>query len=118
MMPITTTTVFPMNPISFQRWPSDISMTKFPPRRPAAFRRAHPLIQFEVDGEIENDVDRLPVERAGAELPPPDRVRRSLIETERQRLEDLHVRDVSVLVDDAFDDDDAGDPRLARHFRV
>src|SRR5687768_8082956 len=99
MMPITTTTDFPMKPISFQRWPTDISMTKFPPRRPAALRRAHLLIQFEVDGQIEDDVHRLSVERAGAELPPPDRVCGSLIETERQRLEDLHVRDVSVLVD-------------------
>src|SRR5687768_7784373 len=76
------------------------------------------LIELEVDCEIEDDVDRLPVERTGAELPLLDRVHSGLIESERKGLEDLHIADVAVLVDDALHDDDAGDARLARHLRV
>src|SRR5205823_1569994 len=43
---------------------------------------------------------------------------RGLIEAERQSLEHLHVAHGAALVDDALDDDDAGDARLAGHFRI
>src|SRR5688500_14045056 len=76
------------------------------------------LIQLEVDGEVEDDVDGLAVERTGFESPLLDRGSSGLIEAERQRLEDLDVADHTVLVDDALDDHDARDARLARHFGI
>src|SRR5688500_4618950 len=118
MMPITTTTDFPTKPISFQRCPRDISMMCFPPVDPRPPANRIFLVQFEVDCEIEDDVHGRAVERARPELPAPDRVCRGLVETERQRLEHLHVRDISVLIDDALDDDDAGDAGFAGHFRI
>src|SRR6185369_15827578 len=55
---------------------------------------------------------------AGPELPFSDCFDRGVVETERHRLEHLHVGHVTVFVDDALDDDDAGDARLAGHFRI
>src|SRR5215213_4585877 len=111
------TTPLARGPIAFQSSTGFISMTD----------SLHPfrstpdpwfLVQLEIDGQVENDVDRLAVERAGPELPPFDRFRRGCVQAERQRLEDLHVGHVAVLVDDALNDDDAGDARLAGHLRI
>src|SRR5207244_1345613 len=85
--------------------------------RPASPERVY-LVQLEVDGEVEDDVDGLAVERAGLESPLPDRVSCRLVETESERLEHGHVGDLAVFVDDALDDDDAGDARLAGDFRI
>src|SRR5215210_3653286 len=115
MMTMLIPTVFPTQPIEFHSAAGDISMSCFPPAGPARTPAGSVvLVQFEVDGEIEDDIDWLAVERAGTELPATDCIRCGLIETERQRFEHLHVRDVSSLVDDAFDDDDARDAGLAR----
>src|SRR4051812_18431502 len=97
--------------------PRLISMMQFPPNdlRPG---RTFLLIQFEIDGEIEDDIDRLPVESTRPEFPAFDRIDRGLIETERQRLEDMDVGHVAIAADRALDDDDAGDAGLAGHFRI
>src|SRR5687768_6381581 len=120
MTPITTTTALPTNPISFHRCPKDISIEKSLLNRGAApldaARRS--LIQFEVDSKVEDDVDGLAVERTRPESPLPDSIGCCLVEAERKGLENLDVLDRSVLVDDAFHDHDAGDPRLACDFRV
>src|SRR5258705_13038494 len=49
------------------------------------------LVQFELHGEIEQNVDRLAVERAGLETPLSDCFDGRLVEAERQRLEHVHV---------------------------
>src|SRR5947207_14157773 len=76
------------------------------------------LVQFEVHREVKDDIHRLAVQRAGFEFPTSDRVYRGLIESEGQRLEDLNVGDGAALIDDALYDDDAGNARLAAHFRI
>src|SRR4051794_5167607 len=90
-----------------------ISIAKFPPSNPAASRSRVVLVQFEVDGQIVQNVNRLTVERSRFELPSANRFHGGLVETERQRLENVHVGDVAALVDGALDDDDSGDARLA-----
>src|SRR5581483_10964818 len=57
-------------------------------------------------------------ERSRFEFPAFDCVDSGLVETERQRLQDLNVLHGAGLVDDALDDDDAGDARLAGHFGI
>ena len=47
------------------------------------------LVEPEVDGEVEDDVDRFAVQRAGLEFPLLHGVDGCLIEAERQRLENL-----------------------------
>src|SRR5438093_8692336 len=87
------TTLLAMLPIECHRAVGLISMMWFLHRE--VRRSAGPrvsLIQFEVDSQVEDDIDRLSVERSRFELPAPHCIDGSLIETERQRLEDLHVR--------------------------
>src|SRR5688500_7856702 len=98
------TTAFPTNPISAHRWPHDISIESslLIPDPAMRGRFSDFLVQLEVDGEVEDDVDRLAVERARAEPPFLDCVRGGLVETERQRLEDLDVTHHTALVDDAL----------------
>src|ERR1051325_7473166 len=99
MMPITMTMPLAMGDIDTQSELRLISIKQFPPlTRPAAPDRF--LIQFEVDREVEDDVDRLSVERAGFEFPLFHRLRGGLIEPERQRLEGLPGAHVAVLVVD------------------
>src|SRR5436853_7913172 len=92
-------------PIEVQSAVILISIAKFPPSNPAASRSRVVLVQFEVDGQIVQNVNRLTVERSRFELPSANRFHGGLIEAERQRLENVHVGDVPALVDGALDDD-------------
>src|SRR4051812_3712631 len=117
MIPIRMTTPLASAPIEFQSATGLISMTDIPP----SIRRMPDhvfLVQLEIHREVVEDVDGLAIQRPRPELPLPDCFDRSLVETERQRLEDVNVDDVAVLVDRALHDDDAGDARLAGHFRI
>src|SRR5437764_14924356 len=116
MMSMTTTTVLADQFIELKSAPRLISMVQFPPKAAGATGRKS--VQFEVDGEVEEDVHRLPIERPRFEFPAPDRFHRGLIESEGKRLEDMNVGHVAGLVDGPFDDDDAGDAGLAGHFRT
>src|SRR5947199_201232 len=81
----TTTTVLADQFIELKSAPRLISMVQFPPKAAGATGRKS--VQFEVDGEVEEDVHRLPVERPRLEFPAPDRFHGRLVEAERQRLE-------------------------------
>src|SRR3954454_16465037 len=72
------------------------------------------LIEPEVDGEIEQNVDLFSVQRAGLEFPLLHRVNGGLIEAERERLENGDVLHETVAPDDHLQDDDAADLRLPR----
>src|SRR3954465_15551109 len=116
MMIITITMPLAAVDIETHNAPRLISMMQFPPndRRPGRMF----LIQFEIDREIEDDIDRLPVESTRLEFPAFDRIDGGLIETERQRLEDMNLGDVAGFVDRAFDDDDSGDTRFPRDLGI
>src|SRR3954447_2186894 len=111
MMTITITMPLAAVDIETHNAPRLISMMQFPPNDVWAGRTF--LVQFEIDREIEDDVHRLPIQSTRLEFPAFDRIDRGLIETERQRLEDMDVGDVAILADRALDDDDSGDARLA-----
>src|SRR5713101_5626930 len=83
-----------------------------------AGRAGRSLIQFEINREVEDNVHRLPVESTRLEFPAFDCFDGGLIETERQRLEDMDFGDVAVFVDRALDDDDAGDTSLPGHLGI
>src|SRR5881394_3712949 len=104
MMNMTITTALAPQDIDPKSACQLISMVQFPPKNGRLGRKS---VQFEVDGEIEEHVDRLPVQRSRPKFPALDRFHRGLIEAERQRLEDVHVGDVAGLVDGALHDDDA-----------
>src|SRR4029078_829064 len=76
------------------------------------------LLQTEHDRQIEDDGNRLSVERAGGEFPPLHGIERRLVETHRKRLEHARVGDVAFRVDDGLDDDHSLDAGLARDLRV
>src|SRR6267378_873882 len=116
MMIITITMPLAAFDIETHNAPRLISMMQFPPND---FRPGRTfLIQFEIDREVEDNVHRLPIESTRFEFPASDCVDVGLIETERQRLEDMNVGDVAALADGALDDDDAGDTSLPGHLGV
>src|SRR6266576_3690919 len=75
-------------------------------------------LELEVDGEVEEDVDRLSVESGRFEGPLLHGVNRRLVETERQRLEDPDILHRAVTTDERFDDDDPADARLESNFWI
>src|SRR4051794_11508245 len=115
MMSMTTTTPWAIQDIDFQSTIGLISMTNFPPLRPGRGTGTpifEFLVQFELHREIEQNVDRLAVERAGPETPLSDCFDGRLVEAERQWFEHVHVDHFAGLVDGALQDDDAGDAGL------
>ncbi len=69
-------------------------------------------------GRLEDDFDGLTVQCAGPESPALHCFFGRVAQTHRQALDDFHLLDASLLVDDCLDDDDAGDAGLARRFVV
>src|SRR5438876_6424238 len=116
MISMTITTAFAVVPIEVHSACGLISMIQFPPMSSGPRRKIS--VQFEVDGQVKDDIHGLAVERTRFEFPAFHGIDGGLIESERQRLEDLNVRNVPALVDDALDDDDAGDASLAGHFGI
>src|SRR5512142_244398 len=68
------------------------------------------LFETEIDCQVVNHGNGLPVEHSRLELPLLHGVDRRLVETERQRLEDADVGDVAAAVDDGLEDHDSLDP--------
>src|SRR3954447_10757451 len=116
MMIMTMTMPLAADDMETHNAPRLISMMQFPPNDLRPGRTF--LIQFEIDREVEDDVDRLPVESTRLEFPAFDRIDGGLIETERQRLENMDVGHVAGLADRALHDHDAGDTSLAGHLGI
>src|SRR5205085_9242661 len=75
-------------------------------------------VQLEIHSQVEDDFNRLPSHRPRFEVPRLHGFLCFFAQAHRQSFEHVNLLDVSFFVDDRFDDDDAGDVRLARRFGV
>src|SRR3954470_10479832 len=99
MMIITITMPLAAFDIETHNAPRLISMMQFPPNDLRPGRTF--LIQFEIDREVEDNVHRLPIQSTRLEFPASNCVDGGLIETERQRFENMNVGHVAILADRA-----------------
>src|SRR2546430_14606875 len=84
MMNMTTTTAMAPPDIDLKSPCKLISMVQFPPKKRPA-RAGRKSVQFEIDREVEEHVDRLAVQRAWFELPAADGPHCRPIETGGER---------------------------------